>query len=188
MFVTKVIVVLQCLLVFRCFLNIIILLQKNLTCNNLHESCAYIYALEVMHIFSRAYSYAHSILYICISSFSISYSWKTFWSFYGPVWDLQYSQCFGEIVGPSWYFELFASCIMGSLNVCSGESSTRTLFLRVMDTFDDDDDDLHSLPFIRCRSFYDLALPALSAEISSIIYFASHFAHQSEFSLLGHTR
>ncbi len=30
---------------------------------------------------------------------------------------------------------------MGSLNVCSGESSTRTLFLRVMDTFDDDDDD-----------------------------------------------
>ena len=36
----------------------------------------------------------------------------------------------------------FASCIMGSLNVCSGESSTRTLFLRVMDTFDDDDDDI----------------------------------------------
>jgi hypothetical protein len=35
---------------------------------------------------------------------------------------------------------LFASCIMGSLNVCSGESSTRTLFFRVMDTFDDDDD------------------------------------------------
>ena len=31
---------------------------------------------------------------------------------------------------------------MGSLNVCSGESSTRTLFLRVMDTFDDDDDDV----------------------------------------------
>ena len=30
---------------------------------------------------------------------------------------------------------------MGSLNVCSGESSTQTLFLRVMDTFDDDDDD-----------------------------------------------
>ena len=30
---------------------------------------------------------------------------------------------------------------MGSLNVCSGESSTRTLFLRVMETFDDDDDD-----------------------------------------------
>jgi hypothetical protein len=30
---------------------------------------------------------------------------------------------------------------MGSLNVCSGESSTRTLFMRVMETFDDDDDD-----------------------------------------------
>jgi hypothetical protein len=35
----------------------------------------------------------------------------------------------------------FALCIMGSLNVRSGESSTRTLFLRVMDTYDDDDDD-----------------------------------------------
>ena len=34
-----------------------------------------------------------------------------------------------------------AFCIMGSLNVCSGESSTRTLFMRVMETFDDDDDD-----------------------------------------------
>ena len=78
---------------------------------------------------------------------------------------------------------------MGSLNVCSGESSTRTLFLRVMDTFDDDDDDdNYSIPFILCRSFYDLALSALSAEISSFIYFASYFASQSEFSLLGLTR
>jgi hypothetical protein len=65
---------------------------------------------------------------------------------------------------------MFASCIMGSLNVCSGESSTRTLFLRVMDTFDDDDDDYYSIPFILCRSFYDLALSALSAEISYITY------------------
>ena len=85
---------------------------------------------------------------------------------------------------------LFASCIMGSLNVCSGESSTRTLFLRVMDTFDDDDDDddFYYIPFIRCRSFYDLALSALSAEISSYIYFASHFVPQSEFCLFGPTR
>ncbi len=77
---------------------------------------------------------------------------------------------------------------MGSLNVCSGESSTRTLFLRVMDTFDDDDGYYYSIPFILCRSFYDLAFAALSAEISSILYFASHYAHQSEFSLFGHTR
>ena len=34
---------------------------------------------------------------------------------------------------------------MGSLNVCSGESSTRTLFMRVMETFDDDDDDHQAL-------------------------------------------
>jgi hypothetical protein len=39
----------------------------------------------------------------------------------------------------------FALCIMGSLNVRSGESSTRTLFLRVMDTYDDDDDQLSKL-------------------------------------------
>jgi hypothetical protein len=79
MFVTKVIVVLQCLLVFRCFLNIIILLQKNLTCNNLHESCAYIDALEVMHIFPRNWQFAHScfIIYVIFLSyifyFSLSY-------------------------------------------------------------------------------------------------------------------
>jgi hypothetical protein len=35
----------------------------------------------------------------------------------------------------------YAFSIMGSLNVCSGESSTRTLYMRVMETFDDDDDD-----------------------------------------------
>jgi hypothetical protein len=71
MFVTKVIVVLQCLLVFRCFLNIIILLQKNLTCNNLHESCAYIDALEVMHIFPRNWHFAHScfIIYVIFLSY-----------------------------------------------------------------------------------------------------------------------
>jgi len=34
---------------------------------------------------------------------------------------------------------------MGSLNVCSGESSTRTLFMRVMETFDDDDDDDYTI-------------------------------------------
>jgi hypothetical protein len=79
---------------------------------------------------------------------------------------------------------------MGSLNVCSGESSTRTLFLRVMETFDDDDDDdyYYYLPFIRCRSFYDIALSALSAEISSFTYFDRHFVPQSEFSLFGLTR
>ena len=60
---------------------------------------------------------------------------------------------------------------MGSLNVCSGESSTRTLFLRVMDTFDDDDDDYTFLPSLDYRFFYDLTLSALSAEISSYIYF-----------------
>ena len=72
----------------------------------------------------------------------------------------------------------------------SGESSTQTLFLRVMDTFDDDDDDddFDYIPFILCRSFYDLAFAALSAEISYILYFARHYAHQSEFSLFGHTR
>ena len=57
------------------------------------------------------------------------------------MWDLRYSQCFGDVVGPSWYVGNCALCIMGSLNVCSGESSTRTLFMRVMETFDDDDDD-----------------------------------------------
>ena len=60
---------------------------------------------------------------------------------------------------------------MGSLNVCSGESSTQTLFLRVMDTFDDDDDDLYYTHLLDYRFFYDLTLSALSAEISSYIYF-----------------
>ena len=79
---------------------------------------------------------------------------------------------------------------MGSLNVCSSESSTRTLFIRVMDTFDDDDDDddYTSLPFIDYIFFYDPSLSALSAEISSYTYIASPFVHQSEFSLLGFTR
>ena len=58
-----------------------------------------------------------------------------------------------------------AFCIMGSLNVCSGESSTRTLFMRVMETFDDDDDDYTFVPFGLYRSFYDILLSALGAEI-----------------------
>ena len=32
-------------------------------------------------------------------------------------------------------------CTLGSLDVVPGESSTLTLFLRVMETFDDDDDE-----------------------------------------------
>ncbi len=32
-------------------------------------------------------------------------------------------------------------CTLGSLDVVLGESSTLTLFLRVMETFDDDDDE-----------------------------------------------
>ena len=61
-------------------------------------------------------------------------------------------------------------------------------FLRVMDTFDDDDDDYDYIPFILCRSFYDLAIYALSAEILALISFVRYYAHQSEFSLFGHTR
>ena len=32
-------------------------------------------------------------------------------------------------------------CTLGSLDVVPGESSTLTLFIRVMDTYDDDDDE-----------------------------------------------
>jgi hypothetical protein len=32
-------------------------------------------------------------------------------------------------------------CTLGSLDVVPGESSTLTLFIRVMETFDDDDDE-----------------------------------------------
>jgi hypothetical protein len=41
-----------------------------------------------------------------------------------------------------------------------------------METFDDDDDDYYYyyLPFILYRSFYDLSLSALGAEILSYIY------------------
>ena len=81
-YVIREIVVLQCLPVFRCFLNTIRLLQKNLNCTNLHELRAYIYALGVTHLY-------------------FLYFEKLFGRFYGPVWDLQHSQCFGEIVGPS---------------------------------------------------------------------------------------
>jgi hypothetical protein len=52
------------------------------------------------------------------------------------IFSVFWGDCGSQLI-----FEMFASCTMGSLNVCSGESSTRTLFLRVMDTFDDDDDD-----------------------------------------------
>ena len=38
--------------------------------------------------------------------------------------------------------EILKLCTLGSLDVVPGESSTLTLFLRVMDTFDDDDDDV----------------------------------------------
>ena len=37
--------------------------------------------------------------------------------------------------------EILKLCILGSSDVVPGESSTLTLFLRVMDTFDDDDDE-----------------------------------------------
>ena len=50
-YVIREIVVLQCLPVFRCFLNTIRLLQKNLNCTNLHELRAYIYELGVTHLY-----------------------------------------------------------------------------------------------------------------------------------------
>ena len=34
-------------------------------------------------------------------------------------------------------------CTLGSLDVVPGESSTLTLFLRVMETFDDDDESIN---------------------------------------------
>ena len=39
--------------------------------------------------------------------------------------------------------EISKLCILGSLDVVPGESSTLTLFLRVMDTFDDDDESIN---------------------------------------------
>ena len=59
-------------------------------------------------------------------------------------WDLQLLKVFWGCCGSRLDYRDFALCILGSLNVCSGESSTLTLFLRVMDTFDDDDDDFNT--------------------------------------------
>jgi hypothetical protein len=70
---------------------------------------------------------------------------------------------------------------MGSLNVCSGESSTRTLFMRVMETFDDDDDDDYTLAFsLYYISFYDLLLSALDAEISSYTHISIRYITHTE--------
>ena len=57
----------------------------------------------------------------------------------GPVWDLQQLWVFWGSCGSQ--LKYFAICILGSLDVVPGESSTLTLFWRVMDTFDDDDDE-----------------------------------------------
>ena len=64
--------------------------------------------------------------------------------FDGPVLGFAVTQSFWGYCGSRLDCRDFALCIMGSLNVCSGESSTLTLFLRVMDTFDDDDDDFNT--------------------------------------------
>ena len=49
-----------------------------------------------------------------------------------------------SVLGKLWVpVEIFKLCTLGSLDVVPGESSTLTLFLRVMETFDDDDDDQH---------------------------------------------
>ena len=53
----------------------------------------------------------------------------------------RFSVFWGCLWVPVDILDLYAFRIMGSLNVCSGESSTRTLCMRVMETFDDDDDD-----------------------------------------------
>ena len=61
--------------------------------------------------------------------------------FDGPVLGFAVTQFFWGCCGSRLAYGIIALCIVGSLNVCSGESSTLTLFLRVMDTFDDDDDE-----------------------------------------------
>jgi hypothetical protein len=68
------------------------------------ELRAYSYAPGVTRLHWRAWSYAHIFLFFSVIFLSYFYICeKLFGRFYGPVWDLQYSQCFGEIVGPSWY-------------------------------------------------------------------------------------
>ncbi len=59
--------------------------------------------------------------------------WSTFWTKCGLC---RYSDLFGEAVGPSCNVDII---LFGLLGCVPGESSTQTLFLRVMDTFDDDE-------------------------------------------------
>jgi hypothetical protein len=70
--------------------------------------------------------------------------WSNFWTKCGTC---RYSNLFGDAVGPS--CKLLLLFFFGLLGCVPGESSTQTLFLRVMDTFDDDDDVLASR--VTCR-------------------------------------
>ena len=74
----------------------------------------------------------------------------------------RYSKFLGDAVGPSWIMGILHLCILGSLNVCSGESSTQTLFLRVMDTFDDDDDDFNTSTL----QHFNTSTPAAGSHLS----------------------
>ena len=64
--------------------------------------------------------------------------------FDGPVLGFAVTQFFWGCCGSRLAYGIIALCILGSLMFYSGESSTQTLFLRVMDTFDDDDDDFNT--------------------------------------------
>ena len=60
--------------------------------------------------------------------------WSLLWTSVGFAVTL-------SVLGKLWVpVEILKLCTLGSLDVVPGESSTQTLFLRVMDTFDDDDD------------------------------------------------
>jgi hypothetical protein len=76
------------------------------------ELRAYTYALGDTRIDLRAWNYAHRVTRLELRAYMLFYFFpyfsklfliveKLFGRFYGPVWALQYSQCFGEIVGPS---------------------------------------------------------------------------------------
>jgi Na+/alanine symporter len=55
--------------------------------------------------------------------------------FDGPVLGFAVTQFFWGCCGSRLAYGIIALCILGSLMFYSGESSTQTLFLRVMDTF-----------------------------------------------------
>ncbi len=66
------------------------------------ELCDETYALRVTRMYLRAWrlrAYFFMCIFYFVKLFLIFE--KLFGHFYGPVWTLQYSQCFGEIVGPS---------------------------------------------------------------------------------------